>query len=242
MVEGIDYRGARVLAALKKIPGSPWYLVTRMDLDEVYAPVRERFWVLVVLVLTLIGSTGAGVMYLWRRQSDSFNRERLEAAAALQRNEALIRWVLDNLPVGIAFNSIAPSIQFGYMNDNFPLFYRTTRDKIKDPDTFWSAVYEDPVYREIVRKRVLDDCRSGDTSECAGRTSRLPAPGRNDVYYGKNIPLPEKGLMISGVWDVTDRKRAEIGCCISLRELQRSNVDLQQFAYVASHDLRNRYA
>lgn len=239
VVEGIDYRGARVLAALKKIPGSPWYLVTRMDIDEVYAPVRERFWVLVVLVLTLIGSTGAGVMYLWRRQSDSFNRERLEAAAALQRNEALIRSVLDNLPVGIAVNSIDPSIQFGYMNDNFPLFYRTTRDKIKDPDTFWSAVYEDPVYREIVRKRVLDDCRSGDHERMCWQDIPITRPGEETTYItAKNIPLPEKGLMISAVWDVTDRKRAEDRLLHFAEELQRSNVDLQQFAYVASHDLQ----
>ena len=42
IVEGTDYRGMPVLAALHAIPDSPWFLVARMDTAEVYAPLRER--------------------------------------------------------------------------------------------------------------------------------------------------------------------------------------------------------
>ncbi len=38
IVEGRDYRGVPVLAALRAIPDSPWFLVARMDLSEIYAP------------------------------------------------------------------------------------------------------------------------------------------------------------------------------------------------------------
>ena len=38
MVTGIDYRGVPVLAALRVIPDSPWFLVARMDAAEVYDP------------------------------------------------------------------------------------------------------------------------------------------------------------------------------------------------------------
>jgi hypothetical protein len=43
IVEGTDYRGVPVLAALHAIPDSPWFLVARMDTAEVYAPMR-RFY------------------------------------------------------------------------------------------------------------------------------------------------------------------------------------------------------
>ncbi|MEI6306442.1 MAG: cache domain-containing protein, partial [Deltaproteobacteria bacterium] len=36
--EGKDYSGVDVLAATRKIPGSPWAIVTKVDLSEIYGP------------------------------------------------------------------------------------------------------------------------------------------------------------------------------------------------------------
>lgn len=52
----------------------------------------------------------------------------------------LIKDVMDNLPIGLAVNSVDPLVQFNYMNDKFPAFYRTTREALTIPDNFWNAV------------------------------------------------------------------------------------------------------
>jgi len=39
VVEGLDYRNVRVLAALKKVEFTPWYMVSKVDLDEIYSPI-----------------------------------------------------------------------------------------------------------------------------------------------------------------------------------------------------------
>jgi len=44
IVEGVDYRGVPVLAVVRAVPDSPWFLLAKMDAAEVYAPMRERLW------------------------------------------------------------------------------------------------------------------------------------------------------------------------------------------------------
>ena len=68
-VEGVDYRGVQVIADVRNVPGSPWFLVTRMDKSEVFAPVREHLWMLIGLVAALLFSTGAGLAIVWRQRS-----------------------------------------------------------------------------------------------------------------------------------------------------------------------------
>ena len=60
-----------------------------------------------------------------------------------------------------------------------------------------------------------------------------------------SLPLAERGLLIANARDVTDRKQVEEALADSHRELERrseelarSNRDLEQFAYIASHDLQ----
>ena len=89
VVEGIDYRGVPVVAAVGAVPDSPWFLEARMDAAEVYAPMRERLWLTVLLVGSLIGA-GASVAWVWWRQMAGFQRERASAAEALREvNENL---------------------------------------------------------------------------------------------------------------------------------------------------------
>jgi two-component system, cell cycle sensor histidine kinase and response regulator CckA len=148
--------------------------------------------------------------------------KRKRAEKALGDSEAFTRTVMDNLPIGLAVNSVDPSVDFLYMNDNFPRFYRTTRKALSDPNAFWDVVYEDPVFREKIRKRVLEDCASGDRARMHWEDVPIIRQGGETAFINAcNTPVPEKSLMISTVWDVTERKRAEA-------EKEKLQVQLQQ--------------
>ncbi len=58
-----------------------------------------------------------------------------------------------------------------------------------------------------------------------------------EVYSGP-ICVDGRPLLYSIIHDVTERKRIEAEFLKRTNELARSNADLQQFAYVASHDLQ----
>lgn len=137
--------------------------------------------------------------------------ERRQAEEALKESDSFIRSVMDNLPIGIAVNSVDPTVSFKYMNDNFPGFYRTTREALASPAGFWSAVYKDPDFREEVRKRVLDDCSSGDPDRMHWIDVPITRNGDETKYIeARNTPIPDKKLMVSTVWDVTARKQLEL--------------------------------
>ncbi|MEK7667433.1 MAG: cache domain-containing protein, partial [Gemmatimonadota bacterium] len=61
VAEGVDYRGVRVIADVRAVPGSPWFLVSKVDIAEVSAPLRERLRVMVGLVGALLVAAGAGL-------------------------------------------------------------------------------------------------------------------------------------------------------------------------------------
>jgi len=133
-----------------------------------------------------------------------------QSGEALRESEAFILAVMDHLPIGIAVNSVDPAVSFSYMNDNFPKCYRTTRAALADPNGFWEAVYEDPEFREEIKKKVLDDCASGDPARMRWLGVPITRKGEETTFVSAmNTPIPGKPLMISTVWDVTEHKRAE---------------------------------
>lgn len=42
--EGVDYRGIPVLSVIRNIKVNDWYLISKVDLDEIYAPLRIKGW------------------------------------------------------------------------------------------------------------------------------------------------------------------------------------------------------
>ena len=137
-------------------------------------------------------------------------RERKQVEQARRESESVFKSIIDSIPVGIAVNSVDPVVKFEYMNDNFPKFYRTTREALAVPEAFWNAVYEDPNFREEIKKRILDDCASENPARMYWVDVPIMRKGEGTSFItARNTPIPKKQLMISTVWDVTDRKQTE---------------------------------
>lgn len=92
IVQGTDYRGVPVLAALRAVPDSPWFLVSKMDLAEIQAPIRQRALLTVVFAGLITLSSGAGLLLLWsRRTREELEAKVLERTAELSATAAHLR-------------------------------------------------------------------------------------------------------------------------------------------------------
>ncbi len=78
-MEGIDYRGVRVLAAMRPIPGTNWHLVTKIDRDEVMSLFREMLLWVGLIAMIAVAVVASAVLLLWRQQ------QRLHQMALLNR-------------------------------------------------------------------------------------------------------------------------------------------------------------
>lgn len=75
IVEGLDYRGVPVYAALRAIPDSPWFLVARMDTSEIFRPLREKFWVTITLAAVLLFGAAMTIAFVWRQRDALYYRQ-----------------------------------------------------------------------------------------------------------------------------------------------------------------------
>jgi PAS domain S-box-containing protein len=99
IVEGTDYRQVPVLADIQKVSGSPWYLIAKIDADEVYAPLRDQARLVLAFISILLFAAGMALAFIWNRQQTRFelkeNEAKLERLALTQHFDYLTKFAND---------------------------------------------------------------------------------------------------------------------------------------------------
>jgi|GEM_PF-3189396 len=135
--------------------------------------------------------------------------KRKAAEEALRDRNEFVETVTDDLPIGLAVHS-TENERFQYMNPKFQEIYGWPREILLDVDAFFDNVYPDPVFRKEISEKIRIDMASGDPARMVWENVPIVRrSGEKAVISARNIPMPEKNLMISTVWDVTERHRAE---------------------------------
>jgi PAS domain S-box-containing protein len=165
IIDGLDYRGVSVLAAARRIPDSPWYLVAKIDSEEVFADLRARAALLAAAVAALIALVGAGVALLWRHQRANHYRQRyqaeLERRALVGHFDYLSRYANDiillaNEKFEIVEANERAAICYGYSREELlGMDLRGLRDPstMADFDAQWTAAGAGSIYETRHRRK-----------------------------------------------------------------------------------------
>jgi diguanylate cyclase (GGDEF)-like protein/PAS domain S-box-containing protein len=78
-LEGEDYRDVPVLAVAQKVPGTEWFLLAKVDREEIEAPLRSNALKAGIVLFILVVTAALGVSLLWRRHDTQWLKKQLES-------------------------------------------------------------------------------------------------------------------------------------------------------------------
>jgi two-component system sensor histidine kinase/response regulator len=78
-IDGVDYRGSSVVAAMKKVPGSPWFMVAKIDHNEVFTSLNRQMAMIIIIIILFILTIGLLLGFIEWNENVRFYREKYEA-------------------------------------------------------------------------------------------------------------------------------------------------------------------
>lgn len=185
-----DYRGVRVVAVARRVPESPWYIVSKVDEEEVFTDVARlaRMTLLIVGALLIAAATSAGL--IWRVQT----------GRALRESEERSRTTLDGMMEGCQI--IGFDWRYRYVNEAAARHGRQSR--AEHLGRTMMEVY--PGIETTEMFRVVRRCMENRTSEQMENEFDYP-DGTTGWFQLCVQPVPE-GIFILSL-DIGERKQAE---------------------------------
>ena len=77
-INAVDYRNASVVASMKKIPGTPWLMIAKIDREEIFSVLDRQMSLVITVLVLFIVSIGLFLGFLLWNQQVLFYREKYE--------------------------------------------------------------------------------------------------------------------------------------------------------------------
>ena len=162
--------------------------------------------------------------------------EHKRAEEELRENEERLQALMDASPVCISWSDLEGNIE--YVNRKFRELFGYTIEDIPTVAVWRRLAYPDPAYRETVPLlyAILREAQKQGKEVLLTELTITCKDGSTRYVEQMGSHVANRIMVIYK--DITERKRYEESLKEKTEELARSNRDLEQFAYVASHDLQ----
>ena len=248
--EGIDYRGAKVLSVVQRIPKTSWYLIAKIDEKEAYSPVKLEVFRVSCLAFFLMAFSIVFIALVWNQQVTKFYRIRYEIEAKRVKVEDDLRKA--NEEWERTFNAVSDAI----------FIITTDQVVLKGNKAFFEMLGAGP--EDVVGKKCyaainkfnkpLHSCLLKDTKlDSRPHTEEVEVSETGLFLLISTSPIfDDKGKLVAAVHvarDITERKRIEKDLQEAKEKLEKTNKELTKldqlksgFIATVSHELRTPLA
>ncbi|EFQ24609.1 PAS/PAC sensor hybrid histidine kinase [Aminomonas paucivorans DSM 12260] len=203
VVRGVDYRGEKVLAALLPVPDSPWFLETKVDVQEAFGNWRQEARLILALFGALLALLCSAGILLWRRDLQDQASLRTQAEAQRESSEERYRslfedhrammWVVDPEDGSIVDANPAAAAFYGWSREELS-HMKVGRINTSPPGA--------------IRKAMADGL-AGSPMPFLFQHRLADGELRDVETYTSPISWGHRKLLFSIIHDVTDRLRLE---------------------------------
>lgn len=240
---GKDYRNENVVAYLSDIPGTNWYLIVKVDEQELFAGLFSKMSMVGLIVVLLIVITGIGLYSIHTSRQYKLTENLYEKEKELWRQSEKYKVTMDSLGQGVLTLDVSGKLQ--YMN------------KMAEDLTGWSLrnargrdlheVY--PVKNEQTGKKennILDKIfKYGVVKELANHTILISRDGKEIPVMDTGAPVYDTDGSIIGVsivfQDETERREIERRIKESEKRFRSTLDDLIEGCQIIGFDYKYLY-
>ena len=228
LFEGRDYRGVNVLADVRPVPDSPWFMVAKVDSDEILAEAKYRGRVIMIFAALSILMTGAVAALVFNRRERHLYRNLFRAERGRRGTEQEIRATLYGIGDGVIATDTAGRVRRMNPQAEQMTGWREAEALNKPLEQVFRIISEDT--RADVENPVQRVIREGSVIGLANRTLLIARDGTERPIADSGAPIREEEGRIAGVVlvfrDQTKQRRAET-------LLRREIVAAQQYLDIA---------
>ncbi len=229
VAEGEDYRQVAVLWGARPVPGTDWIVITKMDSEEVMAPIQRLGMELSAGVLLLLMAAGGVGLSQWR----AYKLQRgLDEAKALDEERLRFQSLAECAPFG--FVLIEPDGRISYINARFNALFGYDRDEVPTMEAWRRKAYPEEPYRKIVAGAWKTDSETTPQGQLKTRVFEVACKdgSRKTVrFYSSQLPT---GQILMTLNDITEQAASRAKLQASEERFRRFFEETPAACYVAS--------
>ncbi|MBI5572493.1 MAG: PAS domain S-box protein [Desulfomonile tiedjei] len=212
---GEDYREVEVLADLRPVAGSPWFMVAKVDAAEILAEARYRGGIVALFAVLFIALAAGGTAYLYRHRQVRLYRELYrsehEQRAALSEFRTTLYSIGDAVITTDTYGLVK---QMNHVAERLTGWIEAEATG-KPLDTIFHIVNEES--RDVVENPVQRVLREGIVVGLANHTLLITKDGAEHPIADSGAPIRDENDAIIGVVLVFRDQTEERGAQESVR-------------------------
>jgi two-component system cell cycle sensor histidine kinase/response regulator CckA len=228
--EGKDYRGVEVLADVRPIPGTVWYMIAKIDKNEIFSVLPYSTTIIVIISLILILLFGFGMAWIYNNRQKNMYRKLLEQGNELQESQEQFRTTIYSIGDAVITTDLTGLIR--NMNGIAETLtgWKESDALGKPIENVFHIINDDS--REPLENPVRMVLKEGMVIGLAGHTSLISKDLTETPVANSGSPIKdETGKIIGVVLVFRDQSEERLS-------LKMLNIRLKLYEYSYSHTLK----